>query len=153
MTGEVRGGRPADLAALLDLDPQAADLPRLRARLQAALAGEDGAGALVIERDGQALGYAVLASFHGYPFLERIVTAPAHRRAGVASSLMSVIERTMSEDRLFVSTNESNQPMRLLLADRGYRVSGVVENLDPGDPELIYAIFRADLDDLIVSAR
>jgi hypothetical protein len=32
----------------------------------------------------------------------------------------------------------SNTPMRELLSQLGYQSSGVVENLDPGDPELIF---------------
>jgi hypothetical protein len=40
--------------------------------------------------------------------------------------------------KLFTSTNESNRAMRDLLAHAGFEPSGVVQNLDPGDPELIY---------------
>ena len=48
-------------------------------------------------------------------------------------------------DRVFVSTNESNQPMRTLLVGRGYKVSGIIEDLDPGDPELFFVRFAGDL--------
>ena len=40
--------------------------------------------------------------------------------------------------KLFTSTNRSNAPMQSLLAKLGYRPSGVIENLDEGDPELVY---------------
>ena len=40
--------------------------------------------------------------------------------------------------KLFTSTNQSNTPMQALLALLGYVRSGVIDNLDPGDPELVY---------------
>ena len=40
--------------------------------------------------------------------------------------------------KLFVSTNESNTPMRALLAKHGYVPSGFIENLDEGDLELFF---------------
>jgi len=40
--------------------------------------------------------------------------------------------------KLFTSTNESNQPMQQLLSVLGYVPSGVIHNLDPGDPELVF---------------
>ncbi|MFJ4389225.1 hypothetical protein [Pseudomonas soli] len=36
------------------------------------------------------------------------------------------------------STNRSNEPMRRLLERQRFVASGVVENLDEGDPEQIY---------------
>lgn len=36
------------------------------------------------------------------------------------------------------STNRSNEPMRRLLERQGFVASGVVENLDQGDPERVY---------------
>jgi hypothetical protein len=35
---------------------------------------------------------------------------------------------------LFASTNESNVPMQALLDSLGYVQSGIINNLDPGDP-------------------
>jgi len=39
---------------------------------------------------------------------------------------------------LFTSTNESNKPMDALLQLLGYVPGGVIENLEPGDPEKLY---------------
>jgi RimJ/RimL family protein N-acetyltransferase len=44
-----------------------------------------------------------------------------------------------STDRVFTSTNESNAHMRHVLEKLGYERSGIVHDLDPGDPELIYS--------------
>ena len=40
--------------------------------------------------------------------------------------------------QLFTSTNRSNLPMRRLCDRLGFQRSGVVENLDNDDPELVY---------------
>jgi hypothetical protein len=40
--------------------------------------------------------------------------------------------------KLFTSTNESNIPMQQLCERLGYARSGLIENLDEGDPEIIY---------------
>jgi hypothetical protein len=45
---------------------------------------------------------------------------------------------TIATEKLFTSTNLSNLPMQGIMSKLGYRPSGVIENLDPGDPELIY---------------
>jgi len=40
--------------------------------------------------------------------------------------------------KLFTSTNQSNVPMQGLLATLEFARSGLIENLDDGDPELVY---------------
>jgi len=40
--------------------------------------------------------------------------------------------------KLFSSTNRSNLPMQALLLKTGFAESGIVYNLDAGDPEVIY---------------
>ena len=40
--------------------------------------------------------------------------------------------------KLFTSINLSNLGMQSLLAKSGYELSGVIHNLDEGDPELVY---------------
>ncbi len=41
-------------------------------------------------------------------------------------------------DELWTSTNESNGPMQSLLLAEGYQQTGRIDNLDPGDPELVF---------------
>jgi hypothetical protein len=43
-----------------------------------------------------------------------------------------------STPRVFVSTNESNTPMRDLLHAEGWTSSGVLTGLDEGDPEHVF---------------
>ncbi|MHC8315013.1 hypothetical protein [Pseudomonas sp. LB3P31] len=54
---------------------------------------------------------------------------------------MAHLESVSTADKIFTSTNVSNMPMRQLLEQLGYQPSGTVENLDPGDPELIFVKF------------
>ncbi len=46
--------------------------------------------------------------------------------------------RTASTSRVFISTNESNTPMRELLRSEGWSPSGVLTGLDEGDPEHVF---------------
>ena len=39
--------------------------------------------------------------------------------------------------KVFSSTNLSNAPMHALFSKLGWKVSGMVDDLDPGDPEVI----------------
>ena len=61
-----------------------------------------------------------------------------HRRRGVATAPIRHMESKCRTPKLFTSTNESNLSMQSLLGKLGYESSGVIHNLDEGDPELIY---------------
>jgi len=93
---------------------------------------------LVAEIDGELVGYAALGRFFGYDFLELLAVRPDRRRQGIATALIRGVEERASSGKLFTSTNRSNKPMRRLCLRLGFRPSGVVENLDGGDPELVY---------------
>jgi ribosomal protein S18 acetylase RimI-like enzyme len=105
-----------------------------------ALAAALGSGHLRVARaGGSVVGSAVFApSFFGRWFIELLVVHPEHRRRGVGAALARRCEAECPEGGIFTSTNESNRPMRRLLEGLGYEESGYVENLDEGDPELIF---------------
>ncbi len=146
MSVEIRPATTSDLKEILDIDPVAEVEERRHDYVSLAMRGQHGRDVRVLVIDEELVGYAVMGEFFGHPFLERILTAEPHRRRGVASALMANIEAGFEGDRLFVSTNESNATMRELLVRRGYRVSGMVENLDPDDPELFFVIFKSAID-------
>ena len=62
-----------------------------------------------------------------------------HRRSGIGSALIKYVEGFCKSDRIFTSTNASNKPMQDLLKKLEYNQSGIVNDLDPGDPELFYS--------------
>jgi ribosomal protein S18 acetylase RimI-like enzyme len=95
---------------------------------------------LVVEQDGVAAAYGCM----GYRFFERgfvwVIYVPAHlRRRGLASQLFDRFEEQCNSARIFISTNLSNLPMQALLRSRKYILSGIVQDLDDGDPELFYS--------------
>lgn len=85
------------------------------------------------------LGFVTLTqNFFGNYFIELLIVHPEKRHNGVATALMRHVEKIVPEDKLFTSTNESNAPMQALCEKLGYVKSGWIENLDEGDPEIIY---------------
>jgi GNAT superfamily N-acetyltransferase len=98
----------------------------------------------IAEADGAPAGYALVSRrFFSRPFVELLAVAPSWRRGGVGRRLIAQCEAALDGDRLFTSTNASNAPMRALLDSAGYIASGAIDNLDPGDPELVFVKFRA----------
>jgi ribosomal protein S18 acetylase RimI-like enzyme len=93
----------------------------------------------IARESGEARGYCVVTNaFFGNPFIELLIVHPQQRRRGVGQSLMRHIEKTYPAPKLFTSTNESNLPMQKLCEKLGFARSGYIENLDEGDPEIIY---------------
>lgn len=90
-------------------------------------------------RDGRILAYAVLSNvWFGRPFIQMLMVAESSRREGIGNRLLAHLEDQVSGPELWTSTNLSNQRMQQLLASRGYQLTGFIDNLDPGDPELFY---------------
>jgi GNAT superfamily N-acetyltransferase len=87
----------------------------------------------------EVVGYGVLNyNFHSLGWIDMLYVAQDHRRQGAGRALVEHMESQCRTRKIFTSTNLSNLPMQTLLAKLGYTVSGVIENLDEGDPEIIY---------------
>ena len=131
---------PADLDLLVSADPRLAESPAHRQHIGDLL----GAGlSWAAMAQGTAAGFAVITRhFFGFPFVDLLLVAEPARRTGLGLALLEQCAHSHDADRIFTSTNESNDPMRRLLAKADWSVSGVVENLDPGDPELVFVKFR-----------
>jgi ribosomal protein S18 acetylase RimI-like enzyme len=96
-------------------------------------------GCYIAREGGAIIGFAVLTRhFFGEYFIELLVVHPDHYRKGVGTSLLRHIEKILPAEKLFTSTNVSNLPMQALCKTLGFVVSGWVDNLDEGDPEIIY---------------
>lgn len=94
---------------------------------------------LVAERNGQLIGYGTLAyDFFDHGFVAILYVSENQRRRGVGRLLMVALASRCRTRKLFTSTNQSNLPMRRLLESLGYVRSGVIHDLDPDDPELVY---------------
>jgi ribosomal protein S18 acetylase RimI-like enzyme len=97
---------------------------------------------LIATGEGRVLGYVVLThDFFGHGFISVVVVSPAHRRTGVGLKLLSAAEAVCRSPKLFTSANLSNLPSQKLILKAGFQRSGVIENLDEDDPELIYVKF------------
>jgi ribosomal protein S18 acetylase RimI-like enzyme len=90
--------------------------------------------------DHEIVGYTVLEhSFFARGFIATLYVHPDHRRVGLGTALVRHVEGLCKSDRIFTSTNQSNLPMQALMDKLGYTRSGMVDDLDPGDPELFYS--------------
>jgi ribosomal protein S18 acetylase RimI-like enzyme len=139
--GVLRRATYEDLDALSSLDPLV-PLTRDRTALmsQRIASGE----CWVVERDGHVDGYVVVRGRHffGRDFVESLVVSPRARRRGVGRRLLGHAVKTSSTSDVFTSTNRSNRAMILLLEQGRWRLSGELEGLDEGDPELVYFTHR-----------
>jgi ribosomal protein S18 acetylase RimI-like enzyme len=131
----IRLATVTDLPAVLATDHMRAD-PERRDFVRKAIELHQ---CWLAEAAGEAIGYVVAdESFFGYPFIELLMVAPTFRRGGVGTALMRHVEALFSGPKLFTSTNQSNLAMQALLDRLGYVRSGVIDNLDEDDPELVY---------------
>jgi ribosomal protein S18 acetylase RimI-like enzyme len=95
---------------------------------------------LIALNDGILVGYAIMNhDFFDRGFVSLIYVDPAHRRCKIGSSLFDECESRCKSTRIFASANLSNLPMQGFLVSREYVLSGTVQNLDEGDPELFYS--------------
>ena len=94
---------------------------------------------LVAVIDEAVAGYGVLNyAFYRNGFVDMLYVHSGYRRRGAGEALLRRIESLCRTPKLFTSTNLSNLPMQSLLAKLGYELSGVIHNLDEGDPEIVY---------------
>jgi len=137
MSIAIRSAEPDDINALIATDAFAQRNEERRAHLAHWI--EKGVCSLA-ERDGEVLGYIVLTRnfFHSF-FIELVTVADHERRSGIGTALIHhVIDMVPPGEKLWTSTNASNTPMRNLLARLGFIESGRIDNLDEGDPELVF---------------
>ena len=135
MSALVRAASADDLQALEPVLPAFLQPPYKRGRFLRALAGGE---VVVLEDDGTVAGFMWCNEFFGHTFVNVLAVAPALRRRGYAGILLAHAERHALTDRVFTSTNASNAPMHAVLARYGWRRCGEVDDIDPGDPEIVY---------------
>ncbi len=135
----VRLAGTRDRRAFAEIDPLVSGDLRRRAAIDSAIAARQ---CWIAELNGQPMGYGLLSrNFFARDFVELVYVAQSARRAGIGSAILAAIENACAAESIFTSTNESNAPMRALLEKRSFKPSGRIENLDPGDPELVFVKF------------
>ncbi|MGE7924021.1 GNAT family N-acetyltransferase [Viridibacillus arvi] len=77
-------------------------------------------------------------SFFECSFISLIIVSKSARRKGYATALINYFESIAPTKKIFSSTNQSNINMQKVFESQGFVRSGFVENLDDGDPEIIY---------------
>ena len=132
--------RPAadgDLTGIAGVDPAVDSDADRRALIVRAIAEES---CWIAGRQDLPEGYLVLSRRHffGRDFVSLLAVKAAARRQGMASALFHLAETSAATPQLFTSTNQSNHPMRALLDTRSYLAAGVIDHLDPGDPEIVF---------------
>jgi GNAT superfamily N-acetyltransferase len=132
----IRLATTTDVDAISAIDPRASVGSERYTEIERAAATAE---CFVEERDGTIAGYVILdRSFFGFPFVALLIVDEGSRRRGIGTALMRHAESITPGGKLFTSTNESNAPMQRLCESLGFVPSGRVENLDDGDPELVY---------------
>ncbi len=130
----IRQATVKDLDSVLSFDHVA---QRDVARIAFVRDGIERGSCLVAERDGLVVGFLILGRLFGHDFIDLVYVDEGARRTGVGTALIAFTGATCGS-KPFTSTNLSNKPMQSLLEGRGYVLSGYIDNLDEGDPELIY---------------
>lgn len=84
-------------------------------------------------------GFAIMNyTFFDYGFIELLMVADKYRQCGIGSALLNHLFAVCKTQKLFTSTNKSNEPMRKLLEKSRYIFCGQIDALDEGDPELFF---------------
>ncbi|HEY0088762.1 MAG TPA: GNAT family N-acetyltransferase [Candidatus Lokiarchaeia archaeon] len=94
---------------------------------------------LIAKADNKVAGYLVFnKSFYHNNFIDLLIVDQLFRRQGIGTALIRFYENIIKKGKIFTSTNKSNVIMQKLMNKLGYIKSGIVYNLDEGDPEMIY---------------
>jgi len=134
----VRSAVESDIDSICSFDAIAQRDKRRRNFISRSVA----AGNCFVAVDERVIGYAVLEyTFYDNGFVSMLYVHPEHRRLGVGTGLMKHLESVCQTSKLFTSTNLSNIPMQSLLVRLGYKLSGLIHDLDEDDPELVYVKF------------
>jgi ribosomal protein S18 acetylase RimI-like enzyme len=133
----VRPAEANDVEGIVRIDPSVQDDQARRALVDSAI----GRGECWVAVDNQAVvGFGVMSHiFFDRGFVHLVYVDSAHRRRGAGTSLFDEFERQCRSTRIFTSANLSNLPMHAFLASRGYVLSGMVQDLDDGDPEMFFS--------------
>ncbi len=134
----IRQATMTDLESLVALDTIAATSPERQAHIRSWI---DAGSCHVVETNGIVAAYGVLTyHFFSTGFIELIMVGAQFRRQGHGAALVAHFKAICRTPKLFSSTNLSNQGMQTLLRSAGFRTSGYIDDLDEGDPEIVFCL-------------
>ena len=94
---------------------------------------------IAIKNESSFVGFLIFdTQFYACSFMSLIIVKPTERRKGYATSLIKYFISISPTKKIFSSTNQSNKRMQEVFKANGFIQSGIVENLDEEDPEIIY---------------
>lgn len=141
LTMQIRPADRSDLGGLVRVDAHARDGDAGRISfIEAAVASER----CLVADDGRPVAYVITTPRHffGTDFVDLLQVNEERRREGIGGLLLRSAVARAHTQRVFSSTNDSNGPMRALFAHDGWSLSGRLDGLDEGDPELVFFIDR-----------
>lgn len=77
-------------------------------------------------------------AFFGFGIIEMLMVAPSARLIGIGRSLVRHLAGDCETEKFWSSKNQSNHAMQTLLVSEGFSQSGIIDNLAPGNPELVF---------------
>ena len=135
----IRAAAESDIEALYSLDLIAHSKNERREFIRRTVTAGECFVAVADAADEIVIGYGVLNyTFFNHGNIDMLYIDAGHRRSGAGAALLEHLESLCQTPKLFTTTNLSNLPMQSLLAKCGYVLSGVIHNLDEGDPEIVY---------------
>jgi len=136
ITPRIRIAQPHDLESLIAFDHVARTSDSRTAFIQKSISAQECHLALLENNPVACL--ILNHAFFEQAFISLLYVAERHRRRGIGKALLQYAQQISRTPKLFTSTNASNKPMQNLLIQQGFQPSGIIENLDENDPELIF---------------
>ncbi|MFF3100133.1 GNAT family N-acetyltransferase [Viridibacillus arvi] len=132
----VKTAKVEDIEAIVKLDSEILGNMSRRKQIEK-IVGEG--NCLILKEEESVRAFLLFdTNFFECSFISLIIVSKLARRKGYATALINYFESTAPTKKIFSSTNQSNIKMQKVFESQGFVRSGFVENLDDGDPEIIY---------------
>ena len=94
---------------------------------------------LVAEFNNRVVGYGVFNhAFFRQSQVDMLMVDESYRGQRIGEHLLLELEKLSDTPKFWVTTNLSNHRMQRLLTRLSYKPCGYIDELDPGDPEMIF---------------
>ncbi|MGG4447762.1 GNAT family N-acetyltransferase [Brevibacillus porteri] len=132
----IRLATPQDIPAVCMIDSKVLGSTSRSPELQEAIEQGHCYVALI---DMNIVGFAIInQSFFKNSFIHLLIVHPHYQKRGVGEEMMRYLETISPTEKLFTSTNLSNEKMQRLCLKLGYAHCGTLTHLDPDDPEMFF---------------